>query len=247
MSTGYDAIAQIYDIDMGASRTLPDVRYYLAIAQQTGGPVLELGCGTGRVMSALLGAGIDAYGVDLSGEMLRQARARLGARAPLMQMDIRHLGLDGRFALVLLPYSLVTYLKDDAEWQQLAGGLRRALKSGGRVLLDAFIPQPIDPALSWMRDYARMVGDAWLVRHKRIQPLGSHRNRIERRYRQPGAFGGRTLVTREDITTYDPQELKALTERHIGPVERMDLDYGAMAGDRRARFLSLVARCSSAC
>jgi hypothetical protein len=173
--------------------------------------------------------------------MLAQARARLGADAPLACMDMRRLALRGRFSLALLPYSLPTYLDGEADWAALAEGLRGALAPQGHVLLDAFIPQPAAVQAGWVRDYARQVGGRWLVRHKRITPLSPGRNRIERRYRLRGAFEGRTLRTCEDIQTYTPDQLAALAERFIGPVRRIDFDYGQAATAAGARFCSLLA------
>jgi len=243
MSAAYDAIASIYDADMGVSMTLPDIDYYAGIARSVGGPVLELGCGTGRVLGGLLAAGIDAYGVDRSCAMLAQARARLGPAAPLMCMDMRRLALQAGFALALLPYSLPTYLADDGDWAALAEGLRSALAPQGQVLVDAFIPRPVSADGGWTRDYARRQADGrWLVRHKRIQPLGPDRNRIERRYRLRGAFGGRSLRTCETIRTYTPEQLVTITERHIGAVSRIDFDYGGPALEGGARFCSLLAK-----
>jgi len=242
MSAAYDAIAAIYDADMGVSMTLPDIRYYAELAQAAGGPVLELGCGTGRVLGGLREAGIDAYGVDRSGGMLAQARARLGPQVPLMRMDMRQLALRAHFALVLLPYSLPTYLNEDQDWADLAAGLRLALAPQGQVLLDAFIPRPVAANGRWTRDYARQVNGHWLVRHKRIQPLAADRNRIERRYRLRGVFNGRTLHTCEEIRTYTPEQLVAVTERHIGPVRRVDYDYGSAAHKNEARFCSVLAQ-----
>lgn len=241
MIVSYDAIASVYDADMGASMTLPDISYYIDIASTFDGPVLELGCGTGRVMTGLRAAGIDAYGVDISGPMLEQARARLGNTAPLMRMDMRKLGLHARFVLALLPYSLPTYLQDNEDWDCLVDGLRSALVPRGKVLVDAFVPQPINGNGGWMRDYARNVNSNCLVRHRRIEVIGPDRNRIERRYRMRGAFGGRTLCTSEEIRTYTPEQLVSVAERHIGAVHRIDFDYGTCSNETGARFCSVLA------
>ncbi len=241
MSAAYDAIAPIYDADMGASMTLDDIGWYRKLALAAGGPVLELGCGSGRVLAALRAAGVDATGVDRSGPMLRRARLRCGPAAPLLQMDLRALALSGDFALALLPYSLITYLLDDHDWLALAAGLRAALRPGGTVVVDAFIPQPRLAGSGWLRDYARRVDDEWLVRHKRITPLADGCHRIERRYRLRGAFGGRTLLTTEVIRPYTPERLVAQVRSHLGPVLRVDYDYTPGRSAAGARFCSVIA------
>ncbi|MGE4070615.1 MAG: methyltransferase domain-containing protein [Lysobacterales bacterium] len=236
----YDQIAPIYDADMGASMALPDVGYYLDQARLANGPLLELGCGSGRVLQALLDDGLAAVGIDRSLPMLQQARARCGSEASLLQMDMRQLALRGRFALALLPYSLVTYLLDEADWQGLAAGLSQTLKERARIIVDAFIPRPLLADGRWMRDYARRHQGRWLVRHKRIQPLNDGSHRIERRYRLAGAFHGRTLCTREQIRAYTPAQLQALCGRHLGRVSAIAWDYGQAASAEDARFCTLT-------
>jgi SAM-dependent methyltransferase len=239
----YDQIAAIYDADMGASMTLPDVDYYLRAARACGGPVLELGCGTGRILAALIAAGVDAAGIDRSAPMLAQARRRCGARARLLQMDMRELAFAGDFALALLPYSLVTYLLDDADWAALATGLRRALRADAWIVIDAFIPQSGLVEVGWVRDYARPVAGHWLVRHKRVQREEDGGHRIERRYRLRGAFGGGTLTTSERIRPYTTAQLIDLVERHLGVVCAIDYDYTPGRGADGARFCTIMAQC----
>lgn len=236
----YDHIAPFYDADMGASMRLPDIAYYLDHARRAGGPVLELGCGSARVLAALLTAGVDAVGLDRSLPMLHEARRRCGTGARLLCGDLRRLPLRGDFALALLPYSLVTYLLEDTDWAALGVGLRGALRPGGRVLIDAFIPQAALPGAGWLRDYARRVDGALLVRHKRIARLADGSHRIERRYRQRGAFGGRSLVTVEHIRPYAPETLLALATRHLGPALQIDYDYQSGHPSEGARFCSIV-------
>ncbi|GMU42587.1 MAG: class I SAM-dependent methyltransferase [Xanthomonadales bacterium] len=238
----YDAIAGIYDVDMGASMTLADIDWYLAQARAAAGPVLELGCGTGRVLGALRAEGVDAVGVDRSLPMLRQARLRCGPDAPLLRMDLRALGLRAHFALALLPYSLCTSLLDEADWTALAHGLLPALRGGARIAIDAFVPRAGLTGAGWLRDYARPLGGRWLLRHKRIEALADGSHRIERRYRLRDAFGGRTLVTCERIRPYPPAALVACCERHLGRVERVIHDYDEARGPHGARFCSVLVR-----
>lgn len=238
----YDLIAAIYDLDMGASMRLDDAGYYLGLASAAGGGVLELGCGTGRILSVLAARGVEACGIDRSLPMLHRARIRCGPGVPLIQADMRELPLRGDFALAILGYSLPTYLLDEDDWRRCAEGLRRALRPGAWVALDAFVPQPGLPGSGWMRDYARRAGTSWLVRHKRITRYSDDSHGIERRYRLKGCFGGTTLRTFERIRPLAPERLIALGERHVGPLRQVDFDYvpgGARSG---ARFCSAVFR-----
>lgn len=236
----YDVIAEIYDADMGASMTLDDAGYYCRLARAEHGPVLELGCGTGRVLSVLRAEGIEVVGVDRSRAMLKQAWLRCAGETKLLQMDMCRLGLRGDFAVVLLPYSLVTHLLDEADWEALRKGLRDTVRAGAKIVVDAFIPRPQLPGSGWIRDYARSVGGRWLVRHKRVSRSAGHTHRIERRYRMKEFFGGRTLSTTEHIRPYRPEELLELSSRYFGEVIRVDYDYGSGIGPADARFCTIV-------
>lgn len=242
--TIYDHIAGIYDADMGASMTLDDLGYYSRLAEAADGPVLELGCGTGRVLSWLQAAGFQVTGVDHSLAMLQQARVRCKPGTKLVQMDMCRLGLRGKFALVLMPYSLVTHLLDEADWQALAFGLRAAIHRDAKIVIDAFIPRPRVPGSGWLRDYARCVDGQWLVRHKRVCRESGRTHRIERRYRMKNAFGDRTLLTTERIRPYHPEELVEHSHRYLGNVVGMDYDYMPDAKARSARFCTVIVQWS---
>ncbi len=238
----YDRIACIYDADMGASMRFDDIGWYVAEARRVGGEVLELGCGTGRVLRGLYAAGIEAVGVDLSLPMLRQAQAKLRPGAKLAQMDLQSLGLRRAFSLALLPYSLVTYLLDGEAWHRMAEGVRGALVPGGRVVLDAFVPRPGLDGRGWQQDYARRLPQGWLVRHKRIEAESHSRRLIRRRYRLHGSFGGRTLQTQELIRVYSPDELRAHAQCWFGTVERIAWNYGAQDVPEGAQFFTATVR-----
>jgi SAM-dependent methyltransferase len=84
-----------------------DLSFWLDWAEQQGGPILELGCGTGRVMLPLTQAGYDIVGIDHDPEMLAflsdEATVRQVGEIDIIQADITSLYLNQRFALVLMP------------------------------------------------------------------------------------------------------------------------------------------------
>jgi SAM-dependent methyltransferase len=95
---------------------LEDLPFWLSLAAQHGGPILELGCGTGRVMLPLIEAGHQVTGLDLSAEMLSQLRA-LAAKSEidsphLVQADLTNFSLDRRFPLILLPCNTYSTLSN---------------------------------------------------------------------------------------------------------------------------------------
>lgn len=97
-----------------------DIEWYARLARETGGPILELACGAGRVAVALAEAGWDVVGLDLQPYLLERARARaeergLAARTEFLRGDMRAFALGRRFPLVILPYNTLGYLLTDAE------------------------------------------------------------------------------------------------------------------------------------
>lgn len=244
----YDAIAEVYATDMGQSMPFDDVGWYRRLCLASAGPVLELGCGTGRILLELLAAGVDGVGADRSLPMLQRLRRDAAARGlaspRLLQMDLRAAALRGRFGVVLLPYSLITYLIDTAQATQLLRELGGLLGDDGRIVLDAFVPQPVTSFSDYRLDYRRAHGEGWLERRKRIAAQADGCNRIERWYRVLGADDTlrEEFHTDETIRPYAPAQLRALAQSAGLTVEREVADYDD-AADRaveQARFASLV-------
>jgi SAM-dependent methyltransferase len=135
-STLYDDFARIYDLQHSAFSD--DIPLYLKLARELSpeSSILELGCGTGRVMRPLAANGHRVVGVDESAEMLEIARQHLGGSAQLIQADNRAFALEERFELVII--ALNTFLHNLTVDDQLAT-LRVAcahLTSTGRLVID---------------------------------------------------------------------------------------------------------------
>ena len=103
-------VAQIYD-QVIPYRDRPDVDFFVNAAIESGGPVLEVGCGTGRILIPTARAGISITGLDLSDHMLDVCRADLKEeareiqeRVDLVQGDMRDFILDQKFALITTPF-----------------------------------------------------------------------------------------------------------------------------------------------
>ena len=127
---------------------LGDVAFYKEQAAQTGGPVLEIGCGTGRLTIPLARMGLKVTAVDASPAMLEQLRAKLAAepaeirdRVEVAQADAAALSLARRdFALAVLPFNVLMLIADfEAERRTLAG-VAAHLAPGGRLALDVMNP-----------------------------------------------------------------------------------------------------------
>jgi len=247
MSTNYDRIARFYDVDMAQNMPFDDAGFYADRCATAAGPALELGCGNGRILLRLLARGIDAWGVDSSAQMLAELRRKAGERGlgcHVEQMDIRRLALPRRFATILCPYSLVTYVTEDADLRMLMQAVRAHLAPGGRLLIDAFVPRPVESFSEYRLDYRRAFGEATLVRSKRIQSLGPALNRIERRYQVVDGRGEvlEQVEVAETIRPFTPQQLRDLCTGAGMKIEAEWLDYGRGAVEEgEARFFTLSA------
>jgi SAM-dependent methyltransferase len=128
-------------------RRSADVNGYVELARRFGGPVLELGVGSGRVASAIARAGLEVTGVDTSKEMLSRAQQRVAAlpaavraRIRLRRGDLRALRLDLRFALVVAPFNAFTHLYTRRDFERALGCCRRQMRPGGRLAFDVVMP-----------------------------------------------------------------------------------------------------------
>ena len=123
-----------------------DLSFYTGLAASlpmTDGSVLELGCGSGRVMAALLDAGLRVTGLDGEEAMLERARRRLapfGARARLRHGDMRRFDLSERFDLVLVAANTFMHLQDHAAQRSCLAAIRAHLAPGGSAVLDLANP-----------------------------------------------------------------------------------------------------------
>src|SRR5262252_475603 len=116
---GWDDYAPFYDWENARTLGRRDVPFWRTLAVQAAGPVLELGCGTGRISLPLARAGVSLVGIDRSAAMLERAAKRLAAsrrqqgsrrrkRLHLVRGDIRFLPFEqGSFRTVLAPYGIL--------------------------------------------------------------------------------------------------------------------------------------------
>jgi len=130
----YEKLARFYDLQH--ADLTADLIFYLHFARQAGGPVLEMGCGTGRLLLPLVEAGIEVTGVDTSPTMLALARRKLGQRATLVEGDMRKVELAGRYALVIVSINTFMHLLSTADQLAALTNLARHLRPAGRLIID---------------------------------------------------------------------------------------------------------------
>ncbi|MHB8641610.1 MAG: class I SAM-dependent methyltransferase [Gaiellaceae bacterium] len=143
----YDSIARLYD--PWSRSVVEDVPFYLEEARRSGGPVVELAVGTGRIAVPIASDGIAVIGVDSSPGMLEVAaeRAKLaGVELDLRIGDIRDPPVDERVPLVICPFRSFLHLHSDADRRRTLRAIHTLLQPGGRFVFDVFAPSREDIA-----------------------------------------------------------------------------------------------------
>ncbi len=142
----YAFIAEYYD-HVVPYRNRADISFYVEAAKASGGPVLELGCGTGRVLIPIARSGIQIVGIDLSHHMLQVCHDRLQnepqevrARVQIFEADMRDFNLDRSFSLVTTPFRPFQHLITVEDQISCLECVNRHLVEGGRLILDIFNP-----------------------------------------------------------------------------------------------------------
>ena len=146
----YDAIARLYD--PWSRSVVEDVEFYVELALQAGGgPVVELGVGTGRIAVPIAAEGIRVIGVDASPGMLAvcRERAELAGVAELLDLrigDLRDPPVSERVLLVTCPFRSLLHMRSDADRLHALAAAHRLLEPGGRFAFDVFEPGDDDVA-----------------------------------------------------------------------------------------------------
>jgi SAM-dependent methyltransferase len=153
---GWDDYAAFYDWENARTVGRRDVAFWRGLARRTGGRVLELGCGTGRVLVPLARAGVPIVGVDRSTPMLARGRQKLRRlRTPvdarLVRGDIRDLPFASgeAFTLVMAPYGILQSLLRDRDLARTLEAVHRVLEPCGLFGID------LVPDVPHWREYSR--------------------------------------------------------------------------------------------
>ena len=139
----FDQWAEIYDSVYSYVRE--DIPFYVEEARRSGGPVLDLGCGTGRVAIPIAQAGVAILGLDSSAAMLGVARRKMhgiqgGGSLTLVQADMRDLSLDRKFSLAIIPFRGFLSLLTVEDQILTLHNLKGHLAPGGKLIFNIFVP-----------------------------------------------------------------------------------------------------------
>jgi ubiquinone/menaquinone biosynthesis C-methylase UbiE len=246
---GWDEYAPFYDWENAQTLGRRDVPFWKRVAGAAKGPVLELGCGTGRVTRPLARAGIDVVGIDRSAPMLDRAITNSPIRQltnslRLVRGDIRALPFAARsFSMVLAPYGILQSLTRPSDLTATLASVARVVERGGTFGID------LVPDVPKWREYANKVqlrGRAAGAELTLVESVRQDRKRrlttFEQRYIE--RRGGRTrnhcfeLVFR---TLSVPQMTRQL-ERAGFQVDAVLGDYRGRPWDDRADVWIIMAR-----
>jgi SAM-dependent methyltransferase len=154
-----------------------DVPFYVEEAQRAGSPVLELGCGTGRILIPVAQAGVEVVGLDLSRPMLTIARKKIAAleaetqrRIEVVEGDMRRFSLGRRFKLAMIPYRAFLHLLTPEDERQALACIREHLTEDGRLVFNIF-----DPRLDIIAEHSSSFGTALKKVSEFIHPETGHR------------------------------------------------------------------------
>ena len=139
--SGYEGFASVYD--KWAADMTDDVDFYVDLAREAEGPVIELAAGTGRISIPIVErTGKRVIGIDLSPAMLAQARehaADARVELELHEADMRDLDFRDASDLVICPYRALLHLPTWADRRRVFERVARALRPGGRFAWNAFV------------------------------------------------------------------------------------------------------------
>jgi SAM-dependent methyltransferase len=164
----------LYDLFHPHDREESDVAFYRDLARERGGPVLELGAGTGRTLLPVARAGVEIHGLDTSARMLAALRERLEgeveevrARVTIAEGDMREFSLDRRFAVVQIPFRGFLHNRTRAEQLRCLRACLDHLEPGGVLAFSVF-----HPSIEIMGANAGAFSGVWRWRGERATPDG---------------------------------------------------------------------------
>jgi ubiquinone/menaquinone biosynthesis C-methylase UbiE len=137
--------AEYYDEDY--TKGIPergDIAFYRKYAERQGSPILELGCGTGRILIPIAQTGIECYGLDMNRDMLGICETKVRAfgltNVRLQSASMDQFEYDQKFSMIYIPFRSFQHLLDPEAEMRCLRLIRNHLKPDGLFILDVFAP-----------------------------------------------------------------------------------------------------------
>jgi len=225
-------------------RRSADIYYYAELAVEVGRPVLEYGCGNGRITLPLARAGLEVAGIDRSPAMLGDLRRRLRdepagvrERVKIYRGDMRAKRLGQRFGLVLCTFNTLLHLYSREDIEQFLARVRAHLEPRGRFVFDVTIPDPAElcrrPERAYFAPRFRHPTTGGLIRYSErfdYEPLSQvlYVNMHFEPQGRPGEAWSTPLAHRQ----YFPRELEALLHYNGFRISTVHADFTHDPPDR---------------
>lgn len=152
----FDQLASMYDLDM--TDKTEGISMYLDYARAQGSPVLQLGCGVGRLLLPIASIGIDIYGVDSSETMLEFVQSEMDAgpdevkqRITLIEHELPDFQQDMQFNLILVAFNSFLNLLTREDQQKTLVNAHNMLTDNGLLIIDIVTPKHGELAREWLR------------------------------------------------------------------------------------------------
>jgi SAM-dependent methyltransferase len=207
-----------------------DSEYYCRKARESGGPVLELGAGTGRITLAIAEAGVPIHALDANPGMLAVLRRKLAdrpsdvqRRVQLIESDMRSFDLPARFALIVAPFR--AFLHNVSEGDQLAclRQVRAHLRPAGEFAFNVYHPSleymsrnsgALEGVWRWSGTYERDDGGCVVRSEATRYDTVRQRLRSEHRFEEFAADGTltRTSLHRLELAYLYPPDIRRLLD-----------------------------------
>jgi SAM-dependent methyltransferase len=234
-AASYDLVDELSDFD--------DYAFYRLLIESNPGPILDLGCGTGRILVPLAEEGLDVVGLDASAEMLAICREKLGSEkrnVPLVQGDIRQFDLNERFSTILIPGFSIQLLLEADDLDACLKACLGHLKPGGQVIIPTYLPwEMLESGLDRMPLEMHREGETDENGQRFVAWQGWELNRIEQRLTLKNRFqhldSSDTVLVEEDREMTIHWHLAYEMQSRLGRIGFSEIDlYGDFQTNKSA-------------
>ena len=238
--------AQIYDLENNTFE--PDGPFLLEIATRAGNPVLELGCGTGRLTIPLARDGVEITGLDVVPEMLQLAKHKAsGLDIQWVLADAREFRLDRTYQLIFESGSVFQHMLTNSDQKAFLARVREHLDGEGLFVFGSFFPHPaqlenVEVEKEW---FTEQHPGGWEIRVSGVEQYDElSQVKVETAYRRWNDANGEEVVKVAPLALrYSfPQELEALLQYNGFTVVERYGDYNASPLTNNSRLMIYVCR-----